>query len=268
MEHLDSFVVNVDKAEIVQALLDEVAGVVVDVAAAVAADRRQEHLERVAVEDVLGRMNLETEIDPVLVISVEYGLPTAGLLGETFLDQAKGALRVRIEIRPRQRAGETHMLGQAQTAADDGRLRHLIRRPRAPLLRVAAQILRTLPVEHRVIGGMDRNHLPLKMGREFADGDADIGKLALYLIAIAGALMGEIEIEEPRVPGRNLDRLVAVILRPPGNALEAVVRWRVARELRQKQAWPLDGPHDVFSRLSFLSPWARARPGNFLLSSR
>ena len=116
VKHLDAFVIDVDEAEIVHALFDEVAGVVVDVAALVAADRLQEHVERVAVENVLGGMNLEAEIDAVFVENVENRLPPARLFGETFLDQAGGPLRIGIEIGPGERAGEGHVLGQPEPA--------------------------------------------------------------------------------------------------------------------------------------------------------
>src|ERR1700712_3453005 len=48
VEHLDAVAVGVDETEIVKALFDEVAGVVVDVAAPVAADGVEEHVEGVA----------------------------------------------------------------------------------------------------------------------------------------------------------------------------------------------------------------------------
>src|SRR5271170_6403647 len=95
---------------------------------------------------------------------------------------------------------------------------------------------------------MYRDHLSLKMRRELADRDADVRELTLDLVAVGLAVVGEIEIEETRVRGRDLDGLVAVVLRPAGDALERIVRRRIPRELRQKQARPLDGPHDAFSR--------------------
>ena len=208
----------------------------------------EEHLERLAVEHVLGRMNFEAEIDAVLVVDIEDRLPAARLLGEAFLDEACGALRIRIEIRPSERAGEADVLGQPEPPGNLGRLAHLVGRPMAPLLRIAANRLGALAVEHRVIGGMDRDHLSLKMRRELADRDADVRELTLDLVAVRLAVVGEIEIEETRVRGRDLDGLVAVVLRPARDALQRIVRRRIPRELRQKQARPLDGPHDAFSR--------------------
>ena len=66
-----------------------------------AADGVEEHLERVAVEHILGRMDLEAEIDALILIGVEDRLPAPALLGEAFLDQAGGALRIGIEDRAR-----------------------------------------------------------------------------------------------------------------------------------------------------------------------
>ena len=71
---------------------------------------------------------------------------------------------------------------------------------------------------------MDRDHLALEMGREFGDLDADVGELALDLVAIGLALGGLVEIEEAPVPGRDLDALVAVVLGPAGDAVERIVR--------------------------------------------
>src|SRR6185437_11801355 len=93
VEHLDSVVIEVDEAEIVHALLDVVAGVVIDVAALVAADRIQEHIERLAVEDVFERMDLKAKIDAILVMDVEDRLPAARLFGEAILDETSRSLR-------------------------------------------------------------------------------------------------------------------------------------------------------------------------------
>ena len=139
VEHLDALVIDVDEAEIVHALLDEVAGVVVDVAALVAADRVEEHLEGVAVEHVLARMDFEAEIDAVVVVGIEDRLPAPRLLGEAVLDQPGGPLRIGIEIGPGERAGEGHMLGRGRSWRETlAALLHLLGRPLPPLLRIAA----------------------------------------------------------------------------------------------------------------------------------
>ena len=114
MEHFDALVIGVDEAEIIHALLDEMAGVVIDVAARMIADALEEHFERVAVEQILGRMNLEAEIDARRIIGVEDRLPAARLFVETFLDQPGGPLRIGIEVRPGERAREGDMFGEAE----------------------------------------------------------------------------------------------------------------------------------------------------------
>src|SRR5208282_456162 len=247
VEHLDAIVIGVDEAEIVHALLDEVARVVIDVAALVAADRVEKHVERIAVEDVLARVNFEAKVDAMLLVDVEDRLPAAALLGETFLDQSSRPLRIGIEIGPGERTREAHMLGQSEAARNTGRLAHLIGRPTAPLLRVAAHRRRALSVEQGVIGRMNGHHLSLKMSRQLADCDADVSERSLDLIAIGFALVGAVEIEESIVPGRDLDGLVTIGFRPFRNAGQRVVRRRIACELSKKQARALDGPHRALS---------------------
>ena len=213
-----------------------------------AADRVEEHVERVAVEDVFRRMDLEAEVDPVLVVHVEDRPPPAALLGETLLDQPRRPLGIGVEIGPGEGAGEADVLGQAEAAGDTRGLAHLIGGPLAALLRIAAHRGRALPVEQRVIGRMDRHHLALEMRRELADGDPDVGESPLDLIAIGLALVSLVEIEKAVVPGGNLDRLVAEVLGPTSDAGERIVRRRIARELSKKEARALDGPHCVPSQ--------------------
>src|SRR5271165_94865 len=263
VEHLDTIVIGVDEAEIVHALLNEVARVVIDVAALVAADRVEKHVERIAVEDVFARVNFEAEIDAILVINVEDGFPAAALLGETFLDQSGRPLRIGIEIGPGERPGKAHMLGQSEAARNAGRLAHLIGRPMAPLLRVAAHRRRALSVEQGVIGRMNGHYLSLKMSRKLADCDAYVSERSLDLIAIGFALVGAVEIEESIVPGRDLDGFVTVGFRPSRNAGERIVRRRIACELSKKQARALDGSHRALS-LNGLSFRRLPRWGNIL----
>jgi len=94
---------------------------------------------------------------------------------------------------------------------------------------------------------MHGDHLALEMGRELADRDADIGELALDLVAVSLALMGLVEIEEAPVPAGDLDRLVAIALGPARDAFERVVRGCVLRELGKKQPWPFHRPHAASS---------------------
>jgi hypothetical protein len=61
---------------------------------------------------------------------------------------------------------------------------------------------------------MNRDHLALKMRGELADRNADVGELSLDLVAIGLAVVSAIKVEKAAVPGRDLNRLVSVILRP------------------------------------------------------
>src|ERR1700727_810502 len=61
VEHLDAVVIGVDEAQIVHALLDVVAGVVIDVAALVAADGVKKHVESVRLPHLLHRVKFKTE---------------------------------------------------------------------------------------------------------------------------------------------------------------------------------------------------------------
>ena len=92
--------VEIDKLDVVEPLLDEVACVVVDVAAWMIVDRREELLEGFAVEDVLARVQLERDVDARLVEGVEDRPPAPRLLGEGLFDQSGWALRPRIDVRP------------------------------------------------------------------------------------------------------------------------------------------------------------------------
>ena len=71
VEGLDALVVDVDERQIVELLQQEVRRVVVDVAARMAVDRVEEHLEGGAVEQVLAGMDLVADVDAGLVEGVE-----------------------------------------------------------------------------------------------------------------------------------------------------------------------------------------------------
>ncbi len=78
------------------------------------ADASQEHLERDAVVQVLAGVDLEAGIDAGAVEGVEQRPPALGQLVERGLDQTGGALRPRVEIGPRQRAGERRVGGEPE----------------------------------------------------------------------------------------------------------------------------------------------------------
>ena len=214
VERLDALVIDVDEGQIVELLQQEVRRVVVDVAALVAADRVEEHLEGGAVEHVLAGMNLEADVDAGLVIDVEDRFPAAAELGERLVDQAGRALRPWIEIGEGQRTGERHRRFQAEMLRGLGGVLDLLDRPFLPGLRIVVVLGRGERVEGGVIGRMHRDELALQMRRQFGDLDAGILADALHLVAIGLGLSRLFEIEQARVPGRDLDALVAQA-RPP-----------------------------------------------------
>ena len=99
VERLDPLVIDVDEFEIVELLQQEMRRVVIDVAALVAADRVEEHLEGRAVEHVLARMDLVADIDAILLIDIEDRLPALAEFGKGFLDQPGRPLRPGIKVR-------------------------------------------------------------------------------------------------------------------------------------------------------------------------
>jgi hypothetical protein len=78
------------------------------------------------------------------------------------------------------------------------------------------------------------------MRRQLGDGDADVGELALDLVAVGDAVGRLVEIEQPLVPRRDLDALVAVALGPAGDGFERIVRRGVSRKLGEEQAGSLE----------------------------
>ena len=107
---------------------------------------------------------------------------------------------------------------------------------------------------------MDGDHLALEMGRELADRDADVGELALDLVAIGLALIGLVEVEERAVPGRDLDGLVAVDPSPIGRCPASVLCGGVSRANCARNK-----PGPLMVRIALLPVLADARlaPGIF-----
>ena len=85
-----------------------------------------------------------------------------------------------------------------------------------------------------------RNELAGKMRGELADLQPQPGQPPAQLVAIGVALRGEAEIEEPRIPGRDLDRAIALPCRPGAEPLQPVEGRLRARELRQRKPRPPD----------------------------
>ena len=196
----------------------------------------EQHLERHAVEDVLAGMQLEADIDARFVIRVEDRAPAPRKLGERRVDEAGRPLRPGIEERPGERAGKAHGGRKPEPARGLRRLQHLIDRPFLPRLRLAMQMRRREGVEGFVIGRMHGDELALQMRRELRHLEPVIRQRAAQLVAIRIRRGGALEIEEARIPARDLHALVAERGRPAGDRVEAVERGLVAGELRQEEA--------------------------------
>ena len=117
VEHADARVVDVDEGEIVELLQHEMAWIVQDVAARMVAGPLEEHLERDAVVQILAGMDFVADVDARLVERVQDRLPARRQFVERGFDQAGRTLRPRIDVRPRQRAGERRVRGQPEIAA-------------------------------------------------------------------------------------------------------------------------------------------------------
>ena len=112
--------VEIDEAEVIHVLQQEVAGIVIQIAARVVVREFQKAFERDAVMEILGRMQFETEVDAGLVERIEHRPPAPHQLAKAFVDQAGRRRRIRIEIRPQQRAAERHMTVELEPARCGG----------------------------------------------------------------------------------------------------------------------------------------------------
>ena len=240
VEHADPLVVDVDVVEIVEALQHVVRRVVEHVAAHVPVELVEEHLEGRAVEQVLARMDLVADVDPVLLGEVEDRPPAPRQLLEGRLDQPRRPLRPGIGIGPGQRAGEGRHRRQPHALRRLQRHAHLLHRPLLPRLRVAAHLRRREAVEERVIGRMHRHQLPLQVRRELGHLDAVGLGHALDLVAIVLRGRRLLQVEELPGPGRHLHADIAAVGRPPGDPVPGVEGRRVAGELSEEQRRALD----------------------------
>ena len=98
------------------------------------------------------------------------------------------------------------------------------------------------------ISRMHRQNLTLQMGGEFGHLEPELGKPSSILITIGHRLGRLIQINRPRVPGRNLDAFVAEICYPSANVFEGVIGRLIAHELRQQNGRSLHRRHKISPR--------------------
>ena len=243
VERLDPLVIVIDVGEIIERLQHEMAGIVHDVAAPVAVNALQEHLERQPVVQVLRRVDLVAEVDAAGVEGVEDGSPAPGQLVEAVLDQAVGPLRVRVEVGPEQRTAEGHVPVYAEPFGCLGGEAELVDGPLLASPGIVVDRRRREGIGRQVEGRMKRDELPLQVAGEFRDDQPVVGQPAFVLIAIGLAVGRRLEIDYPLVPGWDLNAFEALACSPSGEAVDAVVWRRVGRELRQEDARSLDRFH-------------------------
>jgi hypothetical protein len=110
-------------------------------------------------------------------------------------------------------------------------------------LRIAAHFGRSEGVEGFVVDRIYRDKLTLQVGRELSDLNAVLFGASDQLLAVADAVGGLLEVDEPAVPGRDLHAFVAEARRPAADRVEGVERRVVAGELGEENCRSLDRFH-------------------------
>src|SRR4029077_7158699 len=95
----------------------------------------------------------------------------------------------------------------------------------------------------QIVGRVYRDQLTLQMRRQLRGFDAVPGHRALELIAIGLALGGLLEVDDTRIPARQLHADEAALLGPLRHVVEILQMRATARELRQEYRRSLDGFH-------------------------
>jgi hypothetical protein len=98
--------IEIDERDVVQSLLDEMAGVIAYIAARMIADGGEELLERLAIENILAGVQLKPKVDASFVEGVEDRGPPSGELAEGRFNKMARALRPGIDKRPGERTAE------------------------------------------------------------------------------------------------------------------------------------------------------------------
>ena len=169
MEGADALVIEVDEFEIVELLQQEVTRVVVDAASRMVVHTIQQHLERRAVKHIFTRVQFERDVASRVVERIEDRAPAFCELIERRLDQPGRTLWPRIQIRPRQRTGETGHRRQAEIPRCLGGPQHLLHRPLLSRFWIALHGVRRERIERFVVHRMHCDELSLQVRTEFGD---------------------------------------------------------------------------------------------------
>jgi hypothetical protein len=92
---------------------------------------------------------------------------------------------------------------------------------------------------------MDRDQLPLQMGGELGQLEAEAVQHTQQLIAIGLALSGLLQVEEPFIPTRDLDTLEAQAGGPSGYVFQVVEGFLISGKLGQEDCRPLHSFHKL-----------------------
>ena len=260
VKRANALVIKIEKGQIIHLLDHHVARVVENACARMIAHRGEEPLEGCAVVQIFAGMQLKARIHSGLIECIQNRQPARCEFLEGFVNKTRRPLWPRIKERPRQCARERRMRLQAQPTTCLGCPTQLLHRPCRLGLRVTGKLRRRKAIEQRIEGGMARHQLPLQVRREFRHRESGLRRNPLHLIAVCLAFSGALKIEQPSIPTRNLDAYIAVLCRPACHALQCVVRWLVARKLRQKNCRSLNRLHDSFLCLQCLKAVSRILP--------
>ena len=224
--------IEIEKGQVIQLLQDHVAGIVKNVGARMISDSAEKSLIGRSVVQVFSGMQLEARVHTGFIECIQDRQPAPPQFLERFVDQPRRPRRPRIEKRPRQRAGERCVRRQTHIVAGFCRRQQLLRCPSCFCLGIARQRSRRKSVEQRVERWMTRHQLTLQMCRQFCHLQAGAGDCAQHFFAIALALGSALQVEEPRIPTRDLDSYITQSRSPIGHSRKRVV-WRlVPRKLR------------------------------------
>ena len=238
VEGLNAAGVDVDEADVVEALENEVRGVVVDVDAGVIAGGFEEHFEGGTVVEVFAGVEFVGDIDAVLVCKVEDGEPAGGEFFEAVFDEACGALGPGVEKGPEESAGEGGRDGEAHIGAGLDDVLHLLDGPFAAGFGVAANFRGSEAVEEFVVGGVGGDELALEVACQLGDGEAVC--LALNLVAIGFGFSGFLDVQDAGIPAGELDAGIAVAFHVSGDVREVVEGRCVTHELGEEDCRSFD----------------------------
>jgi len=135
---------------------------------------------------------------------------------------------------------------------------HLLDGPDLPRLRIAVHLGRRKAIEGEIIRRMHGDELALEMRRQLRDNQAGLGEDAAQLVAVILALRRALQVDEARIPARDLNALVAMPGRPLRDAAQVVEGCGITGELGEENGEALDRPHRPPSDFRKRAPTVRS----------